>query len=66
LQSQKNAGRFQDRRFPLPVPAHEEIKAGRKFDSERFEATKIPELKFSEHKIQRCRRSLRRGAISAQ
>jgi hypothetical protein len=49
LQAQENAGRFQDRCFPLPVPAHEKIEAGSKFDRERFEAPKVPELKFSEH-----------------
>jgi hypothetical protein len=49
LQSQENASRFQDRCFPLPVPADEKIEARPEFDPKRFEAAKIPELKFSEH-----------------
>jgi hypothetical protein len=52
LQPQKNAGRLQDRRFPLPVSCDEKIEAGRELDRKRLEAAEIPELKFGEHEIQ--------------
>jgi len=44
LQPQKNAGRFQDRSFPLPVSRDEEIESRTERDRERFEAAEIPEL----------------------
>jgi hypothetical protein len=49
LKPEKNARRFKDRRFPLPVSAEEKIKTGDELDSKRFEAAKVPELKFGEH-----------------
>src|SRR5205807_4129089 len=49
LQPKKNAGRFEDRRFPLPVSSEEKIKARRQLDAQRFEAAKISKLKFGEH-----------------
>jgi hypothetical protein len=49
LEPEKNASRFEDRRFPLPVSADEKIEPRRKLDPERFEAAKISDLQVSEH-----------------
>jgi len=47
LQSKKDARRFQNRRFPLPVSTDQKIEPRRKLDSERFEAAKISKVQFS-------------------
>jgi hypothetical protein len=49
LQAKKNAGRFKNRRFPLPVLPHDKIEARFKLHAQRFEAAKISELKFRQH-----------------
>jgi hypothetical protein len=49
LEPEENARRFQDRSFPLPVSPQEKVKARSQLDPKRFEAAKIPQLKFGEH-----------------
>ena len=49
LKPEKNTRCLQNRSFPLPVSPDKKIKARRQIDSKRFEAAKIPELKFGEH-----------------
>jgi hypothetical protein len=58
LEPEKNARRFEDRRFPLPVSPEEKIKAGSDLDAERFEAAKISKLKFGEHRHAAARHKL--------
>src|ERR1051326_6001345 len=49
LESEENAGRFEDGSLSLPVASQKKIKARRKLDTKRFKAAKISELKFGEH-----------------
>jgi hypothetical protein len=49
LEPEKNAGRFEDRRFPLSIAPEEKIKTLDEFNPKGLEAAKIPELKFGEH-----------------
>jgi len=45
----EDAGGFQNRRFPCPFRGQRKLNPARKFDPERFEAAKIPQLQISEH-----------------
>ena len=53
LQAQENARCFEDRGLALPVAPDEKVEAGSELDGQRFETSKIPELKFSEHDAMR-------------
>ena len=49
LQTQKDAGGFEQRRFPLAVRAHDEIEARGEFGGDRREAAEIAQLQFAKH-----------------
>jgi len=49
LEPEKNARRFQDRSLTLAVASEKKVKARGELDSKRFEAAKIPQLKFRKH-----------------